>query len=743
MPRTARLLAAAVVIALPLLLASCSRTYSNGHEFRNGNSFAALKADGSVVAWGAANRGGDPACVVNTTSCGAAATGSLSSGVTSIFSSYGAYAALKQDGSLVVWGSAAYGGDISCTLAPSPCNPVSQATLSSGVRAVTSTFNAFAATKTDGSVVTWGPKASGGDASCAVTSDCSPAPAGSLASGVAQVWGGYAAFAAQKTDGTAVAWGDPSYGGDTSPLVGGPLTGVTTVVPGGYAFAAIKEGGAVATWGDPVKGGDFTCSGGGCSAAPFGSLSSGVTSINGTLSAFAALKTDGSVVTWGDTTAGGDSASPVGGSLTGVTAIAANDQAFAALRSDGSVVTWGNILNGGNAACAVSGSCEPAPAGSLASGVVALFANKESFAALKADGSVVAWGAPTNGGNPACNVGGCIAAPVGSLSGGVTQIMSIGPGFVGSESAFVARKQDGSVVTWGATAAAGNSSAPVGGALTGVAQVFSNNSAGAALREDGSVATWGAAENGGDPGCDPTSQACSPAPPGSLSSGVIYIASPFVDAPTPPSAPTSLVATAGDASASIAFTAGAANGQPITGYEYSLNEGAWTAASPATTTSPVVISGLTNGTTYGVRLRALNSRGAGPTSTSVNVTPVATAAASTSVPALAGRTTCDRLVCTTRGRVPSGTTRVTQVGAAISTAAQHRARANAATSTRRVRGKCTIAGSGTARTYTCIIRLSRGRWAITTTALKGSTVAARSVKNVRISRVAPKRAVTG
>ena len=154
MPRTARLLAAAVVIALPLLLASCSRTYSNGHEFRNGNSFAALKADGSVVAWGAANRGGDPACVVNTTSCGAAATGSLSSGVTSIFSSYGAYAALKQDGSLVVWGSVAYGGDISCTLATSPCNPVSQATLSSGVRAVTSTFNAFAATKTDGSVVT-------------------------------------------------------------------------------------------------------------------------------------------------------------------------------------------------------------------------------------------------------------------------------------------------------------------------------------------------------------------------------------------------------------------------------------------------------------------------------------------------------------------------------------------------------------------------------------------------------------
>ncbi len=213
-----------------------------------------------------------------------------------------------------------------------------------------------------------------------------------------------------------------------------------------------------------------------------------------------------------------------------------------------------------------------------------------------------------------------------------------------TQDAFVAAKQNGSVVTWGGSDFCGSSLTPVGGARTGVAQVFSNDSAGAALRDDGSVVTWGRPDTGGDRGCDPTSEACSPAPPGSLSSGVIYIASPFVDAPTPPSAPTSLVATAGDAVASIAFTAGAANGQPITGYEYSLNEGAWTVVSPATTGSPVLISGLTNGTTYAVRLRAIHSRGAGPTSTSVNVTPVA---ASTSVPTLAGRTPCDRLVCTT------------------------------------------------------------------------------------------------
>jgi hypothetical protein len=107
-----RIAAVAALVALPLLLASCSRTFTNGTEYRNGTSFAALKADGSVVAWGAADRGGDPTCATNPISCGAAPAGSLSSGVVNIFSSSGAYAALKQDGSLVAWGGSEFGGAI-------------------------------------------------------------------------------------------------------------------------------------------------------------------------------------------------------------------------------------------------------------------------------------------------------------------------------------------------------------------------------------------------------------------------------------------------------------------------------------------------------------------------------------------------------------------------------------------------------------------------------------------------------
>ena len=91
---------------------------------------------------------------------------------------------------------------------------------------------------------------------------------------------------------------------------------------------------------------------------------------------------------------------------------------------------------------------------------------------------------------------------------------------------------------------------------------------------------------------------------------------------TIPAAPTTLVASAGDQSASITFNPGADNGSAITNYEYSLDNGAWVAITPTTTTSPVTISGLTNGTPYSIRLRARNSAGPSTASASVSATPV-------------------------------------------------------------------------------------------------------------------------
>ena len=93
---------------------------------------------------------------------------------------------------------------------------------------------------------------------------------------------------------------------------------------------------------------------------------------------------------------------------------------------------------------------------------------------------------------------------------------------------------------------------------------------------------------------------------------------------TVPDAPTALAATIGKGRVSVAFAAGAANGAEITNYEYSIDSGStWTTRSPASVTSPVTITGLTNGTTYTVKLRAINSVGTSAASSAVSVTPVA------------------------------------------------------------------------------------------------------------------------
>ena len=79
------------------------------------------------------------------------------------------------------------------------------------------------------------------------------------------------------------------------------------------AFAALKTDGSVVTWGDSSKEGDGSPFGdinyGGDSSSVASSLSSGVKAIYSAEGAFAALKTDGSVVTWGESHNGGDSSS--------------------------------------------------------------------------------------------------------------------------------------------------------------------------------------------------------------------------------------------------------------------------------------------------------------------------------------------------------------------------------------------------------------------------------------------------
>jgi hypothetical protein len=69
----------------------------------------------------------------------------------------------------------------------------------------------------------------------------------------------------------------------------------------------------------------------------------------------------------------------------------------------------------------------------------------------------------------------------------------------------------------------------------------------------------------------------------------------------------------------LTFTAGASGGKTITNYKYELNSsGTFTAFSPAQTSSPLTISGLTNDTAYTVKLKAVTANGDSPASSASN-----------------------------------------------------------------------------------------------------------------------------
>ena len=305
--------------------------------YPNGGAFAAIKSDGSVTAWGNANAGGTGA----PTGTGFVDISSTSVTVylyKTLNSVNGAFAALKNDGSIVAWGDANYGG--------------SGAPTGAGFVKIYSNAGAFAALKNDGSIVAWGNAGYGGTG----------APTGT---GFVKIFATERAFAALKNDGSIVAWGDANYGGSGAP----GATGIQEIYSNSCAFAALTSQGVILSWGGSSCGG---------SSAPTGG---GFVRIYATETAFAALKNDGSIVAWGDANYGGSGA-PTGA---GFVEIYSNWGAFAALRSDGTIVSWGDSLRGGGSA----------PTGT---GFVNIYSNGSAFAALKSDGSLVTWGASDAGG---------------------------------------------------------------------------------------------------------------------------------------------------------------------------------------------------------------------------------------------------------------------------------------------------------------------------------------------------------
>jgi len=142
-----------------------------------------------------------------------------------------------------------------------------------------------------------------------------------------------------------------------------------------------------------------------------------------------------------------------------------------------------------------------------------------------------------------------------------------------------------------------------------------------------------------------------------------------------------------------------------------------TEAATATSTSTVTMTDLsgTASTTVSVTVGALPAPAAQPAA------PTSTPAAQPA--ALKVRMTCKGTVCTTRGTLPAGATRIGQSATAVGKKA--------------ARAKCSVKATGKGkkikRTFACRLGVKKGTWTITTSArAKNGTIVAQSVVTKRV-----------
>jgi alpha-tubulin suppressor-like RCC1 family protein len=245
-------------------------------------------------------------------------------------------------------------------------------------------------------------------------------------------------------------WGDDRYGQTDVPS---GLADVIQVAGGYYHSLALKADGTVTAWGATIGG--FEGVDYGQTAVPSDATNVVAIAAGGYHSL--ALRADGTVVAWG---AGGKAAtnviffppnhygqSIVPAGLDNVVAIAAGQYHSAAVQSDGRLIVWGGTP--------FSPVTNIPPA---ATNIVAVACGPGSVIVLKSDGSVLAWGTSVPGGVPGSPNTVAIAPGValradGRVISSFLQPAGIIVEIAGANNQILARRSDGTVVSWGSTPA--------------------------------------------------------------------------------------------------------------------------------------------------------------------------------------------------------------------------------------------------------------------------------------------------
>lgn len=219
------------------------------------------------------------------------------------------------------------------------------------------------------------------------------------------------------------------------------------------AFAGITQNGHVLAWGNAVYGGNLP--------AHLKEIND-IIALYGNIGAFVALRASGSVIAWGNSSYGAVIPDNIA-SLTDIVSVYSTNSTFIALRQNGSVVFWGqdNYLTE-----------MPEEIASLTNIIDVQAAINGSYAFLTSEGKVYCWGHVTF-----FNI---------KMPEDLTDVVSLTGG---TYNCFAALRRDGTVVAWGLGYEGGDTT-PVAHELYNIRAIYSCDYHFCALRDDDHLFEW-------------------------------------------------------------------------------------------------------------------------------------------------------------------------------------------------------------------------------------------------------------
>jgi alpha-tubulin suppressor-like RCC1 family protein len=272
-----------------------------------------IKTDGTLWSWGLGTTGqlGDNTILSKSSPVQTVAGGTnwiqCASGFTHT-------AAVKSDGTLWTWGANATYGQLGDNTVAPKSSPVQTVAFGTNWKSVSSGSYHCAATKTDGTLWTWGRNTSGQLGDNTIVHRSSPVQTTAFGSNWVQISCGYYYTAAVKNDGTLWTWGintSGQLGENTATSRSSPIQTVAygtnwrQVSAGNSMTACIKTDGTLWTWGQGTNGtlGDNTAvsKSSPVQTVTFDTTWKQVSAGNGHM---IGTKTDGSMWSWGLGTSG-------------------------------------------------------------------------------------------------------------------------------------------------------------------------------------------------------------------------------------------------------------------------------------------------------------------------------------------------------------------------------------------------------------------------------------------------------